>query len=152
MVRPRRVGQKAAVVGILQKSPVEPWCTRVGVIETCFHAVDHDSPRASAEELECLLKAIDDGDQVLPKDGNNAAQPAVTQHHHEAMNDTTPATAQFLQQAQLAEIHFCKLSRCGVDSSNRAGGLTKTTVLARKPMQCGIRNGQPLASEQFMDF
>src|SRR5207249_848510 len=91
-----RVGQKATVVGVLEKGPIETWCARIRLVHTCFHSVNHHAPWASAKELECLFKAVDDGDQVLEEDRYDAAQSAVTHHHHEAVNDTSTATTQCL--------------------------------------------------------
>jgi len=108
--------------------------------------------KKAAKELECLFEAIDDGDQILAEDGNNAAEPTVTHHHHEAVNDTAPAAAQFLQHTELPEIDFRKLSGCAFAAPHGTGGLAKTAVLADKPVQRGIWHSQPLASEQLVDF
>src|SRR5262249_15465762 len=148
MSRPRRVGEETTIVGVLQKRSVEPWCARIGVIQTCSHAVNHDSPRTYAKELQRLLEAVHDRDRSWGMTGMDAPQPSVTQNHHETVDDTTPSAAQFLQQARLAEVHFRKLPRCSFDPPNRSGGLAETAVLAGKPVQRGIRQGQTLAPEQ----
>ncbi len=57
------------------------------------------------------------------------------------MNDTAPSAAQLLQQAQLTEVDFGKLSRRAFDPPDRADVLAETTVLAREPVQRGIRYG-----------
>src|SRR5437764_9678286 len=152
MPRPCRVGQKASVVGVLQKRSVESWRAGIRPIQACFHSVDHDAPWTTAKELECVFEAIDDGNQILEEDGNHTAQPAVARHHHETVNNTAVANSQFLQQTKLSEVDFDKFSRCGLDASDCPGRFAKTTMLADKTVQRRIRHCQPLASEQFVDF
>src|SRR5580692_2310550 len=152
MPRPGRVGQKAPVVGVLQKRPIEAWYAGVRFIHACFHAVDHHAPWTTAEELECLFEAIDDGDQVLGENRNDTAQPAVAHHHHEAVNDTAMSATEFLQQAKLSKVDFGKFSRCRFDTPDRPGRLAETAVLANESVQGRIWHSQSFASEQFVDF
>jgi len=60
---------------------------------------------------------------------------AVTHHYHETVNDTPLAATQFLQQTELPEIDFRKLSRRAFDTADSAGRLAETAMLAGKPMQ-----------------
>ena len=152
MPRPCRVWQKAAVVGIFQKRPIEAWRAGVRFIQACFHSVDHHAPWTTTKELECLFEAIDDGDQVLEENGNDTAQPAVAHHHHETVNDTAMAAAEFLQQAKLSEVDFGKFCRCCFDASDCPSRFAKTAVFAGKTVQRRIQHSQPLASEQFVDL
>jgi len=61
-------------------------------------------------------------------------------------------TGQFLKQPELAKVDFRKLPWAAFDPSDRPTWLAETAVLAGKPMQRGIRNGQSFASEQLVNL
>src|SRR6516164_4922506 len=106
MTRPGRIGQKAPVVGVLQKSSVEAWGVGIGLIDTSFHSVQDHAPWTPTKKFPGTFEAIDDRWQILFEDGDHAAEPAVTERQDEAVNDTRLTTTEFLQRAESAKIHF----------------------------------------------
>src|SRR5215472_13505120 len=106
MARPGRIGQKAAVVGVLQKGPVEARGVAITLIETRFHAVDDDAPGTTPKKRPAAFEAIDNGGQILLEDGDHAAQSAVAERQDETLNHAGSAAPEFLQQAEPAEVGF----------------------------------------------
>ena len=70
MDRPRRIGQKAPIAGVLEKSPVETRCVRIALIDTSFHSVHDDAPGTTTKKRQSAFEAIDDGGQILLENGS----------------------------------------------------------------------------------
>ena len=58
--RSGRIGQKAPVVGVLQKGTVEARCVGIGLIDTSFHPVDDNTVGTTTKKLPDPFEAIDD--------------------------------------------------------------------------------------------
>ena len=133
MDRPCWIGQKAPIVGVLQKSPVETRCVRIALIDTSFHSVDDETPRTTTKKRQGAFEAVDDGGQILLKDGDHAAEPAVAERHDKALHHPRSAATEFLQQAEPAEIHFCHFAGEALGPSHGdRGGRAKLAPLPRK--------------------
>src|SRR3989454_7435388 len=78
----------------------------ITVVDARLHIVDHHSFRTSLKKLQTTFETIDDGIDILTKDGNHAAQAAVAKRHHECLNDSRLLTAQFMNQPKPPKIHF----------------------------------------------
>src|SRR5215470_2437450 len=106
VARPGRIGQKAAVVGVLQKGPVEARGVGIGLSDTRFHSVDDDTPGTALKKCQGAFEAIDNRVQILLENGDHAAEPAVAQRQDEALNHPWSPASEFLQQAEPAEVGF----------------------------------------------
>ena len=127
---PGRIGQKAPVVGVLQKGTVEPRCVGIGLIDTSFHPVDDNTVGTTTKKLPDPFEAIDDRGQILFENGDHAAEPAVTERQDEALHHTRLAAAEFLQWAQPAEVGFPHFARkaLGPPHADRGGTSESTTL------------------------
>src|SRR6516165_941182 len=79
MARPGRIGQKAPVVGVLQKSPVEARQVGISLINASFHPVQDHAPWTTRQKFPGTFEAIDDRGQILFEDGDHTAEPAVAE-------------------------------------------------------------------------
>src|SRR5436190_9006719 len=76
---PRRIGQKAPVVGILQEGPVEARGVGISLLDTSFHSVNDDTPRTTTKKHPGAFEAIDDRGKILLESRDHAAEPAFKQ-------------------------------------------------------------------------
>src|SRR5215469_14447121 len=153
MMGPRRIGQKAPVVGILQKSPVETWGVGISLIDTRFHPVQNHAPRTTTKKLPGAFEAIDDRGQILFEYRDHAAQPAVEERHDEALDHARLATTEFVQRAEPPEIHFGHFTRqtlCPPHADR--GSASEIAPFPDKAMQAAIGDRQSLAAKQLVDF
>src|SRR5215469_998158 len=104
--RPRRVGQKASKGGVLDKSSVEARRVEIALINTSFHSVHDNASWTTAEKFPGAFEAVDDRGQILPENGDHAAEPTVGERQDKSMDDPRSRAAQFLQQPELPEIRF----------------------------------------------
>ena len=129
------IRQKAAEVGVLQKSPVEARGIEIALVETGFHAVDDDAPRTPPEKRQGPFEAIDQGGEILLENRDHAAEPAIAERQDEALHHPRSAATEFLQAAQPAEVGFRHFAREAVGPAHRdRRGPSKATPLPRKAM------------------
>src|SRR5262249_48975559 len=147
MMGPDWIGQKAPVVGVLQKRPVEARGVGVGLIDTSFHSVDDHAPRTTTPKHPGALEAIDNRGQILFEHRDHAAESAVAERQNKALNDTGLAATKFLQRAESAEVDFCHFARQTLrspDADRRSR--SEIAPLTRKSIQAAIGDDQPLAA------
>src|SRR6516164_404296 len=96
VARPGRIGQKAPVVGVLQEGTVEARCVGIGLIDTSFHSVQDHAPGTTTKKLPGAFEAIDDRGQILFKNGDDTAEPAVAERQNKALDDTRLTATKFL--------------------------------------------------------
>src|SRR3974390_1011190 len=153
MIGPRRIGQKAPVVGVLQKGPVETWGVGIGLIDTRFHPVQDHAPRTTTKKLPSTFEAVDDREQILFEYRDHATQPAIEERHDEALDHARLATTEFVQRAEPPEVDFRHFTRLALRTPHTdRRGRSEIAPFPGKAMQAAIGDRQSLAAKQLVDF